>query len=270
MIAERETIKNLADMLSITLEENRSLTASEREHVQTIFEQEKELAELRRNVVGSMPDGSTCTPGHWMLKDGSEHHSAESAIEHMGSRIADLEAHAAQMKETLRKRDEARVPECMELVGVEEPYQLFDTVEGLVAEVRQARHEVSMKQNHVDAQKLDLVEYQAQVKSLTSDRNDWRARAQKAGADHTEAETRLQQAHDKLRVRQATIGELEARLQAAAGPDRAPDVYADAAHAVVHVCTRIDESGGRGEAFVDAADPDRSIVGTDRGADGAG
>ena len=101
-------------------------------------------------------------------------------------RVADLEKHAALLKETLKERDAARVPECMELVGVEEAYQLFDAVEGLVAELGEA-------------------------KQLRTARDA--------------AEADLQQAHDKLRVRQATIGELEAKLAAVGyddldGPDR--------------------------------------------------
>ena len=88
-----------------------------------------------------------------------------------------------------------------------------------------ARDQAQRRRDEVVAQAQDL---QRQVKALTEDRNDWRVRGQKAIADHSTVQADLQKARDEVRVKTATIAELEVRLRKARnagyddldGPDR--------------------------------------------------
>ena len=105
-----------------------------------------------------------------------------------------------------------------------------------VASLTDARNTALVQVEHlegkVDALRRDVSGFEEQVGRLAEERNDWRDRAESANR--------------RLRAREATIGELEAQLRKASerevfgaeGPDRAPDVYADSAHAVVTVADR--------------------------------
>ena len=58
----------------------------------------------------------------------------ERLVQVLEERAGEAERYQQALAQMRAEHDQARVPECLELVGKEEPYELFDAVEGLMAD----------------------------------------------------------------------------------------------------------------------------------------
>ena len=250
---ERRTLEDLVGLLKTSMAENRKLYSDEKEHMQTIFDLEKERAELKQDLDVARaatdqgdgmvpridnvpwperPQGVTDWPGGAML--GGEGGPSKATVQELRDRIASLENVA---DERLRAREDDRISFRSWLFAAKdlmtrgyEPNDILDEVEKVLDEAIQETGGASDTSKGTEA---DV-------------RHFHQAQAAKARDKVASLEGQVRACREQLAIRKATIAELEVRLRNAgepkasayadaAGPDRTPDIYADSAHMVIDV-----------------------------------